>query len=186
MLDEVVDEYLPVVAGLENDIGEIEDQLFGEDDDERLAHRDLSREVIDFQRAVHPLAEMLEALLKGGDRYGVRRAAALAARRARPRAAHRRPGRLVPGAARQRPAGAVDARRMDAMTRTSVEQNEQMKKITSWAAILFAPGAVGAVYGMNFRHMPELDWPLGYPFALALMLGLGVGLYAIFKWRRWL
>jgi len=188
VLDEVVDEYLPVVAGLENDIDEIEDQLFGEDDDERLARRiyDLSREVIDFQRAVHPLAEMLEALLKGGDRYGVD---VELQRSLRDVLDHVR--RIVDRADSYRAlldnALQVQSTLVTrAMTRTSVEQNEQMKKITSWAAILFAPSLVGAVYGMNFRNMPELDWPLGYPFALALMLGLGVGLYAIFKGRRWL
>ena len=188
VLDRVVDEYEPLVAGIENDIDEIEDQLFGEDDDERLARRiyDLSREVIDFQRAVHPLAEMLEALLKGGDRYGVD---VELQRSLRDVLDHVR--RIVDRADSYRAlldnALQVQSTLVTrAMTRTSVEQNEQMKKITSWAAILFAPSLVGAVYGMNFRNMPELDWPLGYPFALALMLGLGVGLYAIFKWRRWL
>ena len=73
-----------------------------------------------------------------------------------------------------------------AMTRTSIQQNEQVKKITSWAAILFAPSLVGAVYGMNFVNMPELEWPLGYPFALALMVAIALGLYGVFKSKRWL
>ncbi|MEU4828597.1 CorA family divalent cation transporter [Actinomadura sp. NPDC023710] len=61
-----------------------------------------------------------------------------------------------------------------------------MKKISSWAAILFAPTLIGTVYGMNFDHMPELHWLGGYPFALALMAVVCVGLYAIFKRRDWL
>ena len=61
-----------------------------------------------------------------------------------------------------------------------------MKKISAWAAILFAPTLVGTVYGMNFEHMPELHWTLGYPFALALMLLVSVSLYLVFKRRGWL
>jgi magnesium transporter len=61
-----------------------------------------------------------------------------------------------------------------------------VKKISAWAAILFAPTLVGTVYGMNFDHMPELHWLLGYPFALALMLVVSVSLYLVFKRRGWL
>ncbi|MGN6271784.1 MAG: magnesium/cobalt transporter CorA [Protaetiibacter sp.] len=188
VLDEVVDEYLPVVAGLEDDIDEIEDELFGEEDDERLARRiyDLSREVISFQRAVHPLVEMLEALLRGGGRYEVDEELQ---RSLRDVLDHVR--RVVDRADAYRAlldnALQVQSTLVTrAMTRTSVEQNEQMKRITSWAAILFAPSLVGAVYGMNFTVMPELDWPLGYPFALGLMLALGGGLYLAFKRKKWL
>jgi len=188
IVDEVVDEYEPVVLGLENDIDEIEDQLFGDDDDEQLTRRiyDLSTEVITFQRAVHPLSGMLEALLKGGDRYGVD---VELQRSLRDVADH--VARVVDRADSYRAllANALQVQATlvtRAMTRTSIQQNEQVKKITSWAAILFAPSLVGAVYGMNFAYMPELDWPLGYPFALALMLAIGVGLYAVFKSKRWL
>jgi magnesium transporter len=75
---------------------------------------------------------------------------------------------------------------MARLTQAGYEQNEQVKRISSWAAILFAPTLVASIYGMNFRHMPELGWPLGYPFALALMVLLGVGLYLTFKRRGWL
>lgn len=188
VLDEVVDAYVPVVAGLENDIDEIEDQLFGEADDERLTRRiyDLSREVISFQRAVHPLAEMLEALLQGGERDNVDvelqrslRDVLDHVRRVTDRADAYRA--LLDNALQVQSTLVTRA-----MTRTSVQQNEQMKKITSWAAILFAPSLIGAVYGMNFTVMPELDWPLGYPFAIGLMLALGGGLYLAFKHKRWL
>ncbi|MEQ1735447.1 MAG: CorA family divalent cation transporter, partial [Rhodoglobus sp.] len=72
------------------------------------------------------------------------------------------------------------------LTQASIEQGDQVKKISSWAAILFAPALVGTIYGMNFRFMPELDWPLGYPFALGLMLVSGTVLYVVFKRRGWL
>jgi magnesium transporter len=65
-------------------------------------------------------------------------------------------------------------------------QNEQVKRISAWAAILFAPTLVGTSYGMNFEHMPELGWTFGYPFALALMVLVSVGLYLVFKRRRWI
>ena len=65
-------------------------------------------------------------------------------------------------------------------------QNEEVKKISAWAAILFAPTLIGTIYGMNFRHMPELRWYYGYPFALALMAAVCGALYLAFKRRRWL
>ncbi|MGW5153500.1 CorA family divalent cation transporter, partial [Rhodococcus koreensis] len=61
-----------------------------------------------------------------------------------------------------------------------------VKKISAWAAILFAPTLVGTIYGMNFDDMPELHWATGYPLALALMLITSITLYAVFKRQRWL
>ena len=66
---------------------------------------------------------------------------------------------------------------MTRLTEAGFEQNEQVKRISSWAAILFAPTLIASIYGMNFDHMPELHWAGGYPFALALMLLLGGVLY---------
>ena len=73
-----------------------------------------------------------------------------------------------------------------ALSEASHAQNEQVKRISAWAAILFAPTLVGTTYGMNFEHMPELEWTLGYPFALALMLLVSAGLYIVFKRRHWI
>ena len=61
-----------------------------------------------------------------------------------------------------------------------------MKKISAWAAILFAPTLIGTVYGMNFKDMPELERAYGYPLALVLMVLTCVTLYAVFKRRNWL
>jgi magnesium transporter len=63
---------------------------------------------------------------------------------------------------------------------------DDFKRISSWAAILFAPTLVGTIYGMNFRRMPELGWSFGYPFAIGLMGVICAGLYVIFKRRDWL
>jgi magnesium transporter len=75
---------------------------------------------------------------------------------------------------------------MRALTETSNAQNEEVKKISAWAAILFAPTLIGTVYGMNFESMPELGWALGYPFALLLMVLVSVTLYTVFKRRDWI
>ena len=75
---------------------------------------------------------------------------------------------------------------MRALGEASLVQSNEVRKISSWAAILFAPTLVGTIYGMNFTFMPELDEPWGYPAALAAMLATSVGLFAIFRARRWL
>ncbi|HEX9635586.1 MAG TPA: CorA family divalent cation transporter, partial [Candidatus Limnocylindria bacterium] len=72
------------------------------------------------------------------------------------------------------------------LAQLSVAQNEDMRRITSWAAIIAVPTAVTGIYGMNFDHMPELHWPFGYPLALALMALTSFTLYAIFRRRGWL
>ena len=73
-----------------------------------------------------------------------------------------------------------------ALSEAANTTNEEVKKISAWAAIFFAPTFVGTIYGMNFDHMPELGWGLGYPFALALMALICVGLYVMFKRRGWI
>ncbi len=186
ILDEVVDEYGPVIAGLENDIDEIEDQLFTLDEDVSRRIYELSREVINFQRASQPLVGMLEALLRGSDKYQVelelqrslRDVLDHALRIAERSTAFRS---ILENALTVE--ATLAARRQ---TELNLGQNEEIKKISSWAAILFAPTLIGTVYGMNFDHMPELHWPLGYPFALLLMVAMGVGLYTVFKKKRWL
>ncbi len=65
-------------------------------------------------------------------------------------------------------------------------EGDDFKKISAWAAILFAPTLVGTIYGMNFEVMPELKWAAGYPFAVLLMAVVCVSLYLIFKKRDWL
>jgi magnesium transporter len=70
-------------------------------------------------------------------------------------------------------------------TLVAQRQNEDMKKISGWAAILFAPTLIAAIYGMNFKNMPELDWSFGYPVAVLVMFGFAAALYGVFKWRKW-
>jgi magnesium transporter len=75
---------------------------------------------------------------------------------------------------------------MQRMTAASYGQNEDLKKISAWAAIFFAPSLIGTVYGMKFEHMPELGWTLGYPLALTAMALAAVVLYVVFKRIKWL
>lgn len=195
IMDKIVDDYSPVLDGLRDDIDEIEVQVFqGERGVSKRIYQ-LTREVIEFQRAVEPLEEIFVEL-----RYRLKERASTAdleLRRAmRDVADHAT--RVIERADGYRQlliniltvnAALVAQRQNDEMTRlseASFEQNEQVKRISSWAAILFAPTLVASIYGMNFDHMPELHWTLGYPFAVALMLLMGGLLYAVFKHRRWL
>ena len=72
------------------------------------------------------------------------------------------------------------------LTQVSIRQNEDMRKISAWAAILAVPTMIAGIYGMNFQHMPELKSPWGYPFALGLMLVVCGGLWRAFKRSGWL
>ncbi|MEV4669012.1 magnesium/cobalt transporter CorA [Microbacterium sp. LWO12-1.2] len=193
ILDEVVDEYAPVLAGLENDIDEIESQLFADGVDATQRIYELGREVIDFQRATQPLSGMLEALLRGSEKYLVDEELQRYLRdvldhtlRVADRA---NTFRTVLDNALTVESTIVARRQneeMRRMTELSIRQNDEVKKISGWAAILFAPTLVGTIYGMNFDHMPELHWVLGYPMAIAMMLAMGLGLYAVFKRKGWL
>ena len=75
---------------------------------------------------------------------------------------------------------------MQRMSEASYVQNEDVKRISAWAAIFFAPSLIGTIYGMNFENMPELNWRLGYPLALLVMVVSSVVLYVVFKRNKWL
>lgn len=71
------------------------------------------------------------------------------------------------------------------LSRQSVQQNDDMRRISAWAAIIAVPTLVAGVYGMNFRHMPELMWVIGYPLSLLLMIGSALALYLQFRRSGW-
>ena len=193
ILDHVVDDYGPVVAGLANDIDEIETQVFGGDALVSRRIYELSREVIDFQRATHPLTAVMDALEHGSSKYGVTQELQ---RGLRDVADHLTVVNERVDGFRQLlrdiltvNSTLVSERRNEEMERlahSTHRQGEEVKRISSWAAILFAPSLVAGVYGMNFTHMPELNWTFGYPLAILAMLGLSGALYAVFKKRGWL
>jgi magnesium transporter len=193
IMDSVVDGYAPVVAGLQNDIDEIETEVFGGDPNVSRRIYELSREVIEFQRSTRPLGVMLEHLDRGSGKYGVEEELRQYLRDVADHAtavAERVDGfrQMLSDILAVNSTLVTQAQNaeMARMADVSNSQNEQVKRISAWAAILFAPTLIGTVYGMNFDHMPELRWLLGYPFALVLMAAVCTGLWLIFKRRDWL
>ncbi|MET9544433.1 magnesium and cobalt transport protein CorA [Streptomyces sp. NPDC006627] len=193
ILDAVVDGYAPVVAGVQNDIDEIETEVFSGDPEVSRRIYELSREMVEFQRATRPLVGMLHALMAGFAKYGTDEELQRYLRDVADHVTHT--SERVDGF-RQALTDILTVNstlvtqqqnaEMRALAEAGFEQNEEIKKISSWAAILFAPTLVGTIYGMNFESMPELRWAFGYPFAIALMGLVCVTLYLIFKRRDWL
>jgi magnesium transporter len=193
ILDAVVDGYVPVIAGLENDVDEIESDVFAGGLEVSRRIYELSREVVEFLRSARPLHQILAALADGFDKYGVHTELQRYLRDVADHvteAVERAEG--LRGALRDilTVNSTLVAQRqneeMRVLTEASNAQNEEVKKISAWAAILFAPTLVGTVYGMNFDVMPELHWRFGYLFAVGAMALVSVGLYGVFKVRRWI
>ncbi|GAA2317691.1 magnesium/cobalt transporter CorA [Nonomuraea roseoviolacea subsp. roseoviolacea] len=193
ILDAVVDGYAPVVAGLQKDLEEIEGQVFSGDPSVSRRVYELSGEVIEFQRATAPLVRLIDGFIAGAAKYGVNdelqsylRDVADHAITVNERVAAFRQmlqDILVINSTLVTQAQNAE---MAKMTEASIQQGEEVKKISAWAAILFAPTLVGTIYGMNFDHMPETHWVFGYPFAIVLMGVVCVTLYLVFKRRDWL
>jgi magnesium transporter len=177
--DSVVDGHTDVVHELEVDVDEIESSVFSTartDDSNRIYV--LKREISEVRRAVLPLREPMRKLAEG----------------------------LVPGVEREagpffrdvldhlnQAAEIVDS--LDALlstafdahlARITVQQNDDMRKISAGVALAAAPTLIAGVYGMNFVHMPELTWTFGYPLAVALMFGISGLLWVFFKKSGWL
>jgi magnesium transporter len=178
ILDKVVDDYAPVVDGLENDLEEVEDDIFRQHGDSTQRIYFLKREVIEFHRAVAPLLPPLESLERGAfPRIDIKLKSFF-----RDVADHAR--RVDENVMSQREllTSILEAN----LALLSVRQNEVVRQISAWAAIIAVPTFIASVYGMNFEHMPELASPIGYPLALAAMLGCIVVLYNFFKRISWL
>lgn len=193
IFDEVVDAYAPVCDGLENDIDEIEYQVFAGDPGVSRRIYELTREVIEFQRATRPLRGMLHSLRLGFDKYRVDEELRRALRNVEDHVI-----KLIERidalrvllqnilAVNSTLVGQRQNDEMQRLTEASIAQNEEVKLISAWAAILFAPTLIGTIYGMNFDVMPELHWSYGYAFALSLMAVVCGGLYLVFRRRGWL
>jgi magnesium transporter len=176
VLDAVMDGYAPVIDGLQNDIDEIETEVFGGDPKVSRRIYELSREVIEFQHAAGPLLRVMQDLEAGSGQHGtgeeLRRYLRDVADHATTAAERVDSFRQMLGDILTVNATLVTQAQneeMKQLTESSIAQNDEVKKVSSWAAILFAPTLIGTLYGMNFKHMPELSWPWGYPYALALM-----------------
>ncbi|WP_119286733.1 magnesium and cobalt transport protein CorA [Streptomyces sp. YIM 130001] len=178
--DHVVDEYLSVTEAVEDDIDTVESEVFSEDSSGADAGRiyQLKRELLELKRAVGPLARPLTTLAT-------------------------RPSALIdPGIqayfrdvtdhlteASERIASfdaLLDSILQAHLAQVTVAQNEDMRKITSWAAIIAVPTMVCGVYGMNFDVMPERHWTFGYPLVMAGIAVAAFALYRLFRRRGWL
>ena len=179
ILDHVVDGYEAAAGGVDVDIQEVEREVFS-DDGGNPAERiyKLEREVLDFHAAVVPLAGAVDEITRGhfdvvpeelGEYY---------------RDVHdhlRRVSGRIAGF-RELLGSALHAN----LTQVSVRQNEDMRKISAWVAILAVPTMIAGIYGMNFEHMPELHSRYGYPAVLAVIAVVCVILYRRFKRAGWL
>jgi magnesium transporter len=178
IMDRIVEDYAPVVEGLENDIDEIEVEVFENKPDVSKRIYELFREVIQFHQATQPLAGALGRLTEG------------AASDIDPeirgylREMH---GRVLRVTERVEGFRELLTNILNvSLTLIGINQNEQMKKISAWAAIVIVPALVAGIYGMNFDYMPELHWRYGYLLAISLMALIALILYFNFKRRDWL
>ena len=178
ILDKVVDDYQPVVDGIDNDITEVETEIFQHQTDSTQRIYFLKREVIEFHNAAAPLLLPLEALERGAfpnmdeqlRRYF------------RDVADHARRVDEQVRAQRELLTSILEAN----LALLGVKQNEVVRSISAWAAIIAVPTFLASIWGMNFTHMPELDEPWGYWVALAMMAIAVAFLFRFFKRVHWL
>ncbi|MBW3652483.1 MAG: magnesium/cobalt transporter CorA [Actinobacteria bacterium] len=176
--DKIVDDYEPVMAGLENDVEEVEVSIFGERSDETRRVYFLRRELAEFYRAVHPLLAPLDLLLSA----------------AHPEiSAHLREHLRDVADHVKRVEDAITTQRelltsilQANLAVISVQQNDVVKQISGWAAIITVPTLMASIYGMNFEHMPELGWRYGYPAVLIAMAVAAFVLHRILRRAGWL
>jgi magnesium transporter len=177
--DTVVDAYTAVVDELQTDVDEIETSVFSTnrtDDSTRIYI--LKREIAEVRRAVMPLRDPMRRFSEGAV-PGIERGSAPFFRDVLD---HLSQAADVVDTLDSLLSTAFDAH----LARITVQQNDDMRKISAGVALVAGPTLIAAVYGMNFEHMPELDWTFGYPLALILMAGISAGLLLLFKKSGWL
>ena len=173
-----VDGYGSVLAAINEVVEEVEDAVFDPGlprSTARIYH--LSRQVLQLRRVMGALVEMLDRLAAES-----RHDHETLKRRFREQRAHLK--HLIDTA---NGLGSLLSNMLQAqLTEVSVRQNDDMRRISAWVAIWAVPTLLAGIYGMNFRHMPELDWPFGYPLVLVAMLVICVVLYRGFRRTGWL
>jgi magnesium transporter len=180
IIDSVVDGYAPAIAGLDTDVEQVEEEVFTANVSGNPAERiyRLKREVLHFLRAASPLIDPVSRLA-AGDYAQVHPEVETYFRDVN--------DHLI--RARDQLEGLNDLLTsvLDAnLTQVSVRQNEDMRKISAWVAIAAVPTMIAGIYGMNFEHMPELTWTLGYPAVLTAMVLICGTLYWRFRRAGWL
>ena len=179
IMDAVVDAYEPVVAGLQNDVDQAEQNLFaGAGGEVTIRIYKLGRHVLGFSRAAGPLVAPVDHLVRGDfteipdhmRTYFRDILDHLIRINQQVDAMHQLLGNLLQAN----------------LTQVTVRQNEDMRKISAWVAILAVPTCIAGIYGMNFDHMPELRWELGYPGVLTLIVAICLVLFWRFRRAGWL
>jgi magnesium transporter len=179
IVDRVVDEYGPVARALEEDIEEVEAEVFSPErtnSAERIFK--LKREILEFSRATGPLAEALDALCEDSVPH-VGSSMSSYFRDVRDHLA-----RVVDqiDSNRELLSSVLTAN----LSQIGVRQNEDMRRISAWVAIVAVPTMIAGIYGMNFDTMPELRWSFGYPLVVGIMVTICVFLYLRFRRSGWL
>jgi magnesium transporter len=179
VLDKVVDDYIPVADAIEDDIEEVEKDVFDDDIPAPTARiYNLKREVIEFHRAVWPLLNPLEALEQGSFERVPEELRSFF----RDVADHARRVDEQVQSQRELLTSVLQAN----LSLVSVNQNEVVKRISAIAGIVAVPTFIASVYGMNFEHMPELHWRIGYPLCIAVMALVALALVGYFRRIDWL
>jgi magnesium transporter len=180
ILDFVADNYFPIIDKITEELGVIEDQIFSVMPAAEKIERTyrLRAGLLNMRHAVSPMIEICNQLRRHD--FSARSSAI------RPylRDVHDHV-LLVDDAIidlRERLTAAFEA----SLLLSAARQNDIVKKLGSWAAILAVPTAIAGIYGMNFKNMPELEWSLGYPASLLLMLAICSSLYCLFRRKAWL
>jgi magnesium transporter len=177
--DAVVDGFELVASSVEADIDEVEASVFSPrrtSDAERIYS--LKREVLEMRRAILPLRDPMERFAHGAV-HGVGREAAPFFRDVT--------DHLVRVADQTEAMDTLLSSALNAhLARVSVQQNDDMRKISAWVAIAATPTMIAGIYGMNFDNMPELTWHYGYYLVVGVMVAISAGLYAFFRRVGWL
>ena len=180
LMDFVVDQYLPVVQQIEEEVEDLEDVIFGMADTGDATSRiyQLKRDLLALRRAVTPLVEVCNRLMRFDLPHIPEDT------RVYFRDVYDHIVRLneTIDAQRELLTTALEAH----LSLMSHAQNEHMKRITAWAAMIAVPTMIAGIYGMNFKHMPELAWDYGYHLSILVMAGACVALYVGFKRSGWL
>jgi len=179
ILDRIVDDYTPVLDGLDNDIVVAEGEVFAPERSnpaERIYK--LKRQVLYMYRSVEPLLDALAALRLGRHPFEGENLEHYF----RDVEDHVQKAVVRADGQREMLSDALSVN----LAQIAVRQNEDMRTISGWAAIAAVPTMLAGVWGMNFDHMPELDEWWGYPFALAVMVGAAVGIWHLLRKRGWL
>ena len=180
IMDSIVDQYFPVVDGLAQELETLEEKIFDEkmrrETTEQIYH--LKHQLLTVKRSVSPLVDICNRLM----RFDLK----MIEEETRPyfRDVYDHAIRIneMVDNSRDLLSAALEAN----LSLISISQNEVSKKFAGWAAIIGIPTMVAGIYGMNFKFMPELDWPWSYPIVMFLTFGLCAGLYTRFKRSGWL